>query len=39
MRVQSSDGSLTATVDGEERGALGATGQPAQNIFTRPTDR
>jgi hypothetical protein len=33
VRVQSSDGSLTVTVDGEERGALGADGQPAQNTF------
>lgn len=34
VRVQSTDGSLTATVAGEQRGALGATGQPAQNTFT-----
>ena len=33
VRVQSSDGSLEATIDGEPRGALGATGQPAQNPF------
>jgi hypothetical protein len=34
VRVQSSDGSLETTVDGQQRGALGATGQPAQNTFT-----
>jgi hypothetical protein len=33
VRVQSSDGSLTVTVDGEDRGTLGADGQPAQNTF------
>ena len=33
VRVQSSDGSLTITVDGEDRGALGAAGQSAQNTF------
>ncbi len=33
VRVQSSDGSLEATVDGVEKGELGATGQPAQNTF------
>jgi hypothetical protein len=33
VRVQSSDGSLKVTVDGEDRGALGAGGQPAQNTF------
>ena len=33
VRVQTSDGSLTATVDGEEHGALGAIGQRAQDIF------
>jgi hypothetical protein len=33
VRVQSSDGSLEATVAGEPRGALGATGRPAQNTF------
>jgi len=34
VRVQTTDGSLTATVDGQEQGALGATGKPAQNTFT-----
>ena len=33
VRVQSSDGALRVTVDGEDRGALGADGQPAQNTF------
>jgi hypothetical protein len=34
VRVQTSDGSLTANVDGQDRGTLGATGEPAQDIFT-----
>jgi len=34
VRVQSTDGSLTVSVDGEDRGALGATGQTAQNMFS-----
>ncbi len=34
VRVQTTDGSLTATVDGQEQGALGKTGEPAQNTFT-----
>lgn len=33
VRVQSSDGALRVTVDGADRGALGADGQPAQNTF------
>jgi cytoskeletal protein RodZ len=33
VRVQSSDGSLNVSVDGEDRGALGADGPPAQNTF------
>lgn len=33
VRVQSSDGALLITVDGEDRGPLGADGQPAQNTF------
>lgn len=33
VRVQTSDGSLEATVAGDDRGALGATGQPAQTTF------
>lgn len=34
VRVQSSDGSLEVIVDGQEHGALGETGQPAQDVFT-----
>ncbi|GAB3260908.1 helix-turn-helix domain-containing protein [Nocardioides dilutus] len=34
VRVQSSDGSLEVTVDGREHGALGETGQTAQDVFT-----
>ena len=34
VRVQTSDGSLTADVAGEDRGSLGATGEPAQDVFT-----
>lgn len=34
VRVRTSDGSLTVSVDGQDRGALGRTGQPAQNTFT-----
>ncbi|WP_341925933.1 helix-turn-helix transcriptional regulator [Nocardioides psychrotolerans] len=33
VRVQSTDGSLTVSIDGEDRGALGATGQESQNTF------
>ncbi|MGZ5403260.1 MAG: helix-turn-helix domain-containing protein [Nocardioides sp.] len=32
--IRSSDGSLTASIDGEDRGALGATGRGAQEMFT-----
>ena len=34
VRVQSTDGSLEVTVDGKRHGALGKTGQPAQDVFT-----
>ena len=34
VRVQSSDGSLEVTVDGRALGALGETGQTAQDVFT-----
>ncbi|MET0523236.1 MAG: helix-turn-helix domain-containing protein, partial [Nocardioides sp.] len=34
VRVQSSDGSLETSVDGQDRGALGKTGQPAQDTLT-----
>ncbi len=33
VRVQSSDGSLKVSVDGQDEGPLGAAGQPAQNTF------
>jgi hypothetical protein len=33
VRVQTSDGSLEVTVDGVSHGALGRTGQPAQDLF------
>jgi cytoskeleton protein RodZ len=33
VRVQSSDGSVTVSVDGEDRGPLGVTGQEAQDTF------
>ncbi|GAB3195189.1 hypothetical protein GCM10027062_01550 [Nocardioides hungaricus] len=33
VRIQSSDGGLKVTVDGQDRGPLGALGQPAQNTF------
>ncbi len=34
VRIESSDGSLTARIDGTDQGALGATGRRAQDIFT-----
>jgi hypothetical protein len=39
IRIQSSDGALVVSVDGEDRGALGAEGQPAQNTFTVRSDK
>ncbi|CAB4722945.1 unannotated protein [freshwater metagenome] len=33
VHIQSSDGSLEVTIDGDARGALGTTGNPAQNTF------
>ena len=39
IRIQSSDGALRVTVDGADRGALGAEGQPAQNTFTVRSDK
>jgi cytoskeleton protein RodZ len=33
VRIQTTDGSLEVSVDGESRGALGKTGQPAQDVF------
>jgi hypothetical protein len=38
VRVQSSDGSLEVTVAGDEQGALGHTGQPAQDLFPVSAD-
>jgi transcriptional regulator with XRE-family HTH domain len=34
VRVQTSDGSLEVTVDGQAHGAMGETGQTAQDVFT-----
>jgi hypothetical protein len=34
VRVQSTDGSLEVTVDGQHHGAVGKTGEPAQDVFT-----
>ena len=34
VRIQSTDGSLEVSVDGQDHGALGRTGQPAQDVFT-----
>jgi hypothetical protein len=33
VRVESSDGSLTTTVDGQDNGPIGATGQRASDLF------
>ena len=33
VRVQTTDGSLAVTVDGVDHGALGVTGEPAQDVF------
>ena len=34
VRIQTTDGSLEVTVDGQGHGAIGKTGQPAQDVFT-----
>lgn len=34
VRIESSDGSLTTSIDGQDNGALGATGRRAQDVFT-----
>jgi cytoskeleton protein RodZ len=34
VRVQTTDGSLKVTVDGQDHGAIGQTGQPAQDVYT-----
>lgn len=36
VQVQSSDGSLGVTIDGEDQGPLGTEGQPASNTFAGP---
>jgi cytoskeleton protein RodZ len=33
VRIQTTDGSLEVSVDGQDRGAIGKTGQPAQDVF------
>ena len=33
VRVQSTDGSVTVSVDGEDHGPLGATGSPGSGTF------
>ncbi len=33
VRVQATDGSVTVTVDGEDRGALGSAGSPGSGTF------
>jgi cytoskeleton protein RodZ len=33
VRVQATDGSVTVTFDGEDRGALGAAGTPGSGTF------
>ena len=34
VRIQSTDGSLEVSVDGQDQGAIGKTGKPAQDVFT-----
>ena len=34
VRVQSTDGSVEVSVDGQDHGAIGKTGEPAQDVFT-----
>ncbi|HEX5090099.1 MAG TPA: RodZ domain-containing protein [Nocardioides sp.] len=34
VRIQTTDGSLEVTVDGKSHGAVGRTGQPAQDVYT-----
>jgi cytoskeletal protein RodZ len=33
VRIQSTDGSLEVSVDGKDHGAIGKTGQPAQDVY------
>ena len=34
VRIQATDGSLEVSVDGQDHGAIGKTGEPAQDVFT-----
>jgi cytoskeleton protein RodZ len=34
VRIQSTDGSLEVSVNGEDQGAMGKTGEPAQDVYT-----
>jgi len=34
VRIQTTDGSLEVSIDGQARGAIGKTGQPAQDVYT-----
>ena len=34
VRIQSTDGSLEVSVDGQDHGAIGKTGEPAQDVYT-----
>ncbi len=34
VRIQSTDGSLEVSVDGQDHGAIGKTGSPAQDVYT-----
>jgi cytoskeleton protein RodZ len=33
VRIQTTDGSLEVSVDGQDHGAMGKTGQPAQDVY------
>jgi cytoskeleton protein RodZ len=34
VRIQTTDGSLKVSVDGQDHGSIGRTGQPAQDVYT-----
>jgi cytoskeleton protein RodZ len=34
VRIQTTDGSLEVSVDGDDHGSIGRTGQPAQDVYT-----
>jgi cytoskeleton protein RodZ len=34
VRIQSTDGSLEVSVDGKDHGAIGTTGESAQDVYT-----